>query len=137
MHTIETNQQDTIIDVANTLNNVNFQIAELLRIKEELDARLNALLEHGDDGSKTYVVSKFKVTITSGYNYTLNKDEYELMGNRFPSCFNPVKKRVSYDLDKSIIKDCEKYGSAADLEIMSSVISKKPKKLHIKITAGL
>ena len=137
MHTIETNQQNTIIDVANTLNNVNFQIAELLRIKEELDARLNALLEHGDDGSKTYVVNKFKVTITSGYNYTLNKNEYELMGNRFPSCFNPVKKRVSYDLDKSIIKDCEKYGSAADLEIMSSVISKKPKKLHIKITAGL
>ena len=137
MNTIETNQQDIIIDTANTLNNVNFQIAELLRIKEELDARLNALLEHGDDGSKTYVVSKFKVTVTSGYNYTLNKDEYELMGNRFPSCFNPVKKRVSYDLDKSVIKDCEKYGSAADLEIMSSVISKKPKKLHIKITAGL
>ncbi len=137
MHTIETNQQDTIIDVANTLNNVNFQIAELLRIKEELDAQLNALLEHGDEGSKTYVVSKFKVTITSGYNYTLNKEEYELMGNRFPSCFNPVKKRVSYDLDKSIIKDCEKYGSAADLEIMSSVISKKPKKLHVKISAGI
>lgn len=75
--------------------------------------------------------------VTTGYNYTLDKDEYEVVCCRLPDCFNPVKKRISYDLDKKIIKSCEKYGSSEEVLLMSQMISKKPKKLHIKITAGV
>ena len=137
MHTIEINQQDTIIDTANTLNMVNFQISELLRIKEELDAQLNALLEHGDEGSKTYVVGKFKVTVKSGYIYSLNKEEYMANGSRLPACFQFVKQRMSYDIDKATLRDAEKYGSDEDLALISSMVTKKPSKLHVKITAGI
>jgi hypothetical protein len=130
------NKIHEITDLCSTLDNINYQIAELLRIKEELDARVNALLEHSDDGSKTYTIDKFKVTIKSGYNYSLNKDEYAIIGSRLQSCFNPVKQKMSYELDKKVIRDCEKYGSKEDVLLLSQVITKKPAKLSVRISAS-
>jgi hypothetical protein len=129
--------RDSICDMASSLNKINFQIAELSRIKEELEARLNALLEHSDDCSKTYVVDKYKITITSGYNYTLNKDEYSIMKSQLPACFNPVKEKISYEIDKKVIRDAEKYGSSDDLNLLAQFISKKAKKLHVKVGAAV
>ena len=130
-------QREQIIDYAKTLNTINYEIAELARIKEELEARLSALLEHGDDGSKSYVCDKYKVTVTTGYNYTLNKEEFMTIGSRIPHCFNPVKQKTVYELDKSIIRDAEKYGSTDDLNLLAQIISKKPKKLHVSIKAAV
>lgn len=133
----EVNKDDKIKETIITLNTISYQVAELLRIKEELEKRLCNYLEHGDDGSKTYTCDKWKATVTTGWNYTLDKEEYEILKDSLPACFNPVVERVAYDLDKKIIKDCEKYGSSTELELLSKIVSKKPKKLHIKITAGV
>jgi hypothetical protein len=129
--------REQMVEYAKTLNTINYEIAELARIKEELEARLCALLEHGDDGSKTYVCDKYKVTVTTGYNYTLNKEEYMTIGSHLPQCFNPVRQKISFELDKTIIKDAEKYGSVDDLNLLAQIISKKPKKLHVKIGAAV
>jgi len=131
------NNHAEIKDNVATLNLINYQIAELNRIKEELEARVCALLEHGDEGSKTYIADKYKVTVSTGYNYTLDKEEYEIIASRLSPKFDPVTKRIAYDLDKSIIKDIEKYGNADDLAVLASFVSKKPKKLHVKIFAGV
>ena len=131
------NEQDEIQELVSTLNNVSYQIAELSRIKEALEPRLATLLQHGDDGSKTYIAGKHKVTVKSGWIYSLNKEEYMTMGGHLPACFNPVSQRTSYDLNKSIIRDAEKFGSAAELELLATMISKKPAKLSIRITAGI
>lgn len=130
-------KEETLKETVNTLNLVNYQIAELIKIKEELEARVNALIDHPDDGSKTYSVDKFKITITSGYNYSLNKEEYELIKSRLPECFNPVKERIAYDIDKKIIRDAEKYASTEELVMLAEVITKKPKKLHLRVTANV
>ena len=130
-------REDEIKENLQVLNMISYKMADLARIKEELEARVCALIEHGDDGSKTYTEGKFKVTITTGYNYTLNKEEYEVLGARLQEQFNPVRKRVAYDLDKNIIKDAEKYASASELALLAQLIQKKPKKLHIKICAGV
>lgn len=130
-------RNEELKDILTTLTSVSYQIAELSRIKEELEKRVNALLEHSDDGSKTYVVGKFKVTVSSGYNYTLNKEEYEILASRLSPCFNPVKMKQSYELDKKIIRDCEAYGSKDDVLLLSEIISKKPKKLAVRISAGI
>lgn len=124
-------------DLTSTLNNINFQIAELCRIKEALEPQLVELLNHGDDGSKTYTVGKYKVTAKTGYIYSLNKEEYTIAGSRLPACFNFVKQRISYDIDKSILRDAEKYASSEELELIASMVSKKPSKLNVRITAGI
>ena len=130
-------RDDEIQDLVSTLNNVNFQLAELARIKEVLEPKLAVLLQHGEDGSKSYIAGKFKVTVTTGFNYTLNKEEYTINSSRLPQCFNFVKQRVAYDIDKATLRDAEKYASAAELELIASMVSKKAKKLHIKLTAGI
>lgn len=131
------NKEDELKDNVSTLNLINYQIAELCRIKEELEARVSALLEHCDDGSQTYTIDKYKVTVTTKYNYSLDKDEYECMGGRLPARFNPVEKKTTYHLNKQIIRDAERYCSEEELELFNSMISKKPAKLHLKITAGI
>lgn len=130
-------RNDEIQELIGTLNTVSYQIAELQRIKEALEPKLAGLLNHGEDGSKTYTQGKFKVTVKTSWIYTLNKEEYMTMGARLPACFNPVTMRTSYDLNKSVIRDAEKYGSAEELQLLSTMISKKPAKLSIKITAGI
>lgn len=135
--TIEITSEHRIQDIANTLNTISYQMAELSRIKEELEAKLNEMIGHPEDGQKTYTHGKYKITVTSGFNYSLDKDEYELIKNKLPPCFNPVRERVAFDLDKNIIRDAEKYASKEELLLLSTIISKKPKKLNIRISAGV
>ena len=130
-------EQERLQEDIQTLSLVNFQIAELVQIKEKLEARIANGLQHGEDYSKTYYFDKYKVVVTTGYTYSLDKDEYEVMESRIPAAFNPVKKRTAYDLDKKILREAEKYASADDLLLLASFIEKKPKKLAIRITAGV
>lgn len=118
-----------------TLKLINYQIADLLRAKARMEAEICALLEHGEEGSQTYEVGSDKVTVTTGWNYTLNKEEWESIGSRLPEEFNPVRVRMAYDLDKKILRKAEMYASAEDLMILADVIEKKPKKLNVKVSA--
>jgi hypothetical protein len=126
-----------IQDLASTLNTISYEIAELSRIKEELEIQLNELIQHSDEGQKTYTYGKFDITMTSGFNYSLNKEEYELMKNKLPACFNPVKERVAFDIDKKVIRDAKKYASQEELLLLSTLVVEKPKKLHVRISAGV
>lgn len=145
-------KEQDLKETLQTLNLVNFQIAELSRIKEELEARTCALVEHGDDGQKTYTVGKFKATVSTGYIYSLDKSEYEMNRVRLQSCFDPVKIKTVYEIDKSIIRDLDMYGSEEERELIfgkrvtdelgrevveGGFIKSKPKKLHVRLTAGV
>jgi len=129
-------KEHVIRDCVITLEQISYQVAELTKIKQELEARLSALLEHFDDGSKTYHFQKWKITVKSGYIYTLNTDEYECIGNLLPKRFDPVEKVTKYQLNKQIIRDAERYCSEGELELFNSLISKKPSKLHVRISPG-
>ena len=133
---IESKNQE-MVDTISTLERISYQIAVLSRLKEELEARLCVMLEHGDEGQKSYIYDRWSITCKTGYNYSLNKEEYSIIGSRIPTCFNPVKEKISYELDKKIIKDAEKYASQEDLLLISSIIIKKPSKLYIKISPGV
>lgn len=124
-------------ELANNLNIIAYQIAELARIKEHLEAKLCNILQHGDDYSKTYNVGKFKVTCRTGFIYSLDKEEYAIIGSRLPKIFNPVKSKISYEIDKNVMREAEKYASQEELNLLAQVISKKPSKLSISVKAGV
>ena len=134
---LEIQRETRIEETALTLHTISLQVAELMRIKEELEKRLNALLEHGDDCQKTYTYGRWKVTIKSGYNYTLDIDEYETLGHFLPKGFDPVQKKIKYELNKNIIKACEKHGSSDENELLRKFVSTKPSKLHVKVNPGV
>ena len=125
-----------IEETALTLHTISLQVAELTRIKEELEKRLNALLEHGDDCQKTYTYGRWKITAKTGYNYSLNIDEYETLGHFLPKGFDPVRKVIKYDLNKNILKACDNYGSEDEKALMRKFVTAKPSKLNITVKPG-
>ncbi len=105
----------------------------MLRIKEALEEQVRELIGHEADCQRTYLAGRFKVTIKTGFNYSLNKDEYESIGKRLPECFNPVHKVMKYELNKKIIREAYLYGSAQDKDILDAIIVARPSKLSVVI----
>lgn len=137
MNNIDVCTESKIKELATALNTCQYQIAELSRIKEALEDKLCNILQHPGEGQKTYTHGQYDITVSTGYNYTLDKDEYQILCNQFKDCFNPVTTRIAYDISKAIIRDTETYGSMEDIALLAKVVSKKPKKLSVKIKAGL
>lgn len=115
------------------LNQINEQIAELKIIKEQLELRLSERLQHPEEGRKTYVHGKYAVTVTSGWNYKLDKKEYELMKGHINPEFNPVKERITYYVSAPEYRKVEQYGSRQDIEIISQLMPKEPAKIRVQI----
>jgi hypothetical protein len=128
---------ESIEDKAKALELISFQVAELLRIKEALEKQVADLLHHADEGQKTYIVGRYKILCKSGFNYSLNKDEYESIGKRLPACFDPVNKVLKYELNKKIIREAYLYGSTQDKEILDAIITAKPAKLSVTVSPGV
>ncbi len=133
----EVDDSNVIKDTIMFLEQLNYQIAELQRIKEAKEVKLRDLLEHNKEGAETYVCGRFKVTVTSGFNYSLDKRKYEEFSDLINPKFNPVQEVVKLELNKKIIRDCEQYGNADDLELLSMYVSKKEKKLHVSVKAAV
>lgn len=129
-------RQDSIVDKVQALELIGFQAAELLRIKEALEEQVRELIGHDEEGQRTYLFGRYKVTVKTGVNYSLDKSEYESIGKRLPACFNPVTVVEKYELNKKVIREAYEYGSAQDIEILNSIIKSKPAKLNIVIGAS-
>jgi predicted O-linked N-acetylglucosamine transferase (SPINDLY family) len=119
------------------LNLVNFQLAELLQIKQQLEASIIKQLDHDIEGSKTYDVDRYKVTIKTDFIYALDKAEYEIYKHHIPVEFNPVKESIAYTVDKRVVNKAETYASSKELLLLSKIIHKKPAKPNIKVTANV
>jgi len=61
-------------DNIGALDFVNFQIAELIDIKQKLETSIIDGLKHAHEGSKTYDVGKYKVTVKTDFIYSLDKE---------------------------------------------------------------
>jgi hypothetical protein len=124
-------------DNVKALDFVNFQIAELIDIKQQLELKIIEGLHHDHEGSKTYEVGMHKVTVKTDFIYSLNKEEYQIYKYKIPTEFNPVKESVKYEVDKRIMKKCDDYASQDDMMILSNFITKKPAKANVKIGANI
>lgn len=130
-------KHEAILETASVLDRIAYEMAELARIKEELERRMMALLEHGDEGQKTYVEGKYKILVKTGYNYTLDKEKYELLSRHLNSSLDPVNRVTKYEINKKILRESYLHASEGELEILDEIISKKPAKLSVTITAGI
>ena len=130
-------KEEAIIETAQVLERISYEVAELLRVKEELEKHMAALLEHSDEGQKTYVEGRYKITCKTGWNWTLNKEKYEMIGRQLSSANDPVNKIVKFELNKKVIRDVYQSGNEHDINILNEIITKKPAKLSVTITAGI
>lgn len=133
----EADKIHVITDIVKEIRRADDCIAKSVRIKEELEARLAALLEHANEGQSTYYEAGYRIKITASINYVLDKEKYEGMREQIPAKFDPVriakKEVVTYSLDKSIIRDYLKYANDDELAIFDKIIHPKPRSLKIEI----
>lgn len=130
-------REDYIKDTAKTLNQINYQIAELTTMKAELEARLAATLEHIEEGQRTYIEGRWKITCRTGWNYVLDKEKYEMLSRHLNSSIDPIQKVVKYEINKKVLREAYVHASDKELDILNEIIAKKPAKLHISIEAAV
>ena len=133
---LDQKREDDIIDLAKTLMGVNDSLASLTVIKEELTARMAALLQHRDEGQNTYKVGKYAIVCKSGYIYSLDKEEYEVLKDKFTPGLDPIKVKQSYEINRDMLRKLELYGSAGDKSLVEDLISVKPSKLSVKVSTA-
>ena len=139
----EVDKMDAIGEVIKEIERAKFYIADCTKVKNELEAHLAALLEHGE-GQKTYYEAGFEICVKSLSNYSLDKEEYEILKTRIPVEFDPVRKSkkevITYNLDKKIIKNIMTYGDDELKKLVFDahdgkrpLIEEKPRTLSISI----
>ena len=136
----DTIDYDTTVPVhqmVTDLNRLNFEMARIKAIKEEIEALLIAALDHNKEGQKTYTVNEFAVTVKTDIIYSLDKAEYQVYKSHISSQFDPVKEKISYEIDKKTMREIEIYAGEDELLTISKFISKKPAKASVKISAAV
>lgn len=126
-------QERAFVEGVKELEKVNKQLARLALRKEELTHEIIGALEHEHDGQKTYEYGVWKLEVKTPYVYSLNKKLYESGEFKLPKGFNPVKKSVSYSIDKRL---CEQLMLDAPDDVRDALIQlidKKPGKAGITI----
>lgn len=118
---------------ARTLEIINETIAEWLVRKEQEEIKIRDLLkhDHGHEGRVSYECDIYNIRITTGWNWSFDKKEYEIMKSHIPHCFNPVRQKIEYKLDKEILNDMENYSSGAEREMLDKIFHKKQKKMNV------
>jgi hypothetical protein len=114
------------------LESVNKKISKLLLKKEELTDNIISAFGHDKEGQKSYDFHTWKIEVRTPFIYSLNKKLYESGEYNIPKKFNPIKKSVSYSIDKKFFDKFEE----APFEVreqLIELIEKKPGKAAVNI----
>jgi len=125
-----------IIDNIEELSAIKRLIENYKESAAVLENLIAEKLNHMDMGQKTYHVCDYKLTITSGYNYTVDKAAYARLRDTLPAKFNVVQEKLTLSANKTAIREAMKYASPAELHVIAEVVTAAPAKLQIKIVEG-
>ncbi len=129
-----TNEQERCFsDSLAELQKINKQMARLNLRKEELTGEMIGALQHEHEGQKTYEFGIWKIEVKTPYVYSLNKRLYESGDITLPKNYNPIKKSISYTVDKRLV---DKYIEEAPVDVRDALIElieKRPGKAAITI----
>lgn len=119
------------------LDKVNKKIAQLMLKKEQLTEKVITVLGHKHEGQKTYEYNIWRIEVKTPCVYSLNKKMYESGNFNIPEEYNPIRKSISYSIDKKL---CDKYINDAPKNVrnaLTKLIEKKPGKSGIVLKERL
>lgn len=117
------------------LDRINYQVAELIRIKGELEKLVleqTRRVEYDENGKITnilkegrhqHIIGKYKVKIKTDMICKVNKAEYEVIKGMLRDEFNPVRTSISYRVDNKVLNNVRLYGSKEDNETLNKFLS--------------
>ena len=98
--------------------------------------QLRGILGHDYDGSKTYPVGQYKVTVTTGFNLKIDDSFYKQYladGYLIDEKFDVVQEVVEYKINKKALNAVSEYGSLQDQILLSKFITATEKKPYVSI----
>lgn len=117
---VELREQEMYLEAAITeLEKVNKKLASLKLMQEDLVDKVIGTLGHNHEGQKTYEYRAWKIEVKTPCVYSLDKKLYESGKFELPKKFNPIKKSISYSIDKRL---CDQYLDSAPGEVRASLI---------------
>lgn len=117
------------------LDRINYQVAELQRIKGEIEKLVlqeTRRVEYDEEGNITnilkegkhqHIIGKYKVVIKTEMIPKINKADYEVYKVLLSNEFNPVKTSISYRVDNKTLNNVRLYGSKGDNETVDKFLS--------------
>jgi len=130
-------RQHVLEDSIKSLQRVNRQLAKLTLERDELTADIILALGHEHEGQKSYEFGVWKIECKTPMTFSLDKKAYESGDVYLPAEFDPVRKSISYSVDK---KMCEAYMATASQsarDALCKLIEKKPSKPSVTIKENL
>jgi hypothetical protein len=115
------------------LESVNKKISKLLVKKEELTENIISAFGHQKEGQSTYDFHTWKIEVRTPCIYSLNKKLYETGEYNIPKKFNPIKKSVSYTIDKKLFESKFNEAPQEVREQLIDLIDKKAGKASVNI----
>lgn len=114
------------------LESLNSKISTLKTQKEDIESLLITNLGHETIGQKSYILeNEYKVSITTKFNYRLDKEAYESLRADLSVCV--VNERKAYDIDKRKLLAYEETENLEALNEIAQFISKSLAKPYVKI----
>lgn len=138
--------------MAEDLNEINLQIAELQALKEKVTWKildeLKVVEYHVNDGKRvvtdvvhegqqTRVIGKFKATISTLVDWKIDVDEYLVHAQQLSSELNPVKSEVKYSVVNRKLQDLQKYGSDSDKQAADYFLIKRFAAPSVKLSLNV
>lgn len=115
------------------LEKTDKQLAKLTLRREELTKMIISGMSHNHEGQRTYEYDMWNIEIKTPITYALNKKLYESKSIILPDSFNPIKKSISYSINKGL---CDSYMLNAPKKVqeaLAKLIDKKPGKANVTI----
>ena len=130
------NSTKLVKDLIDHIQQCNDDISSLSLAKQHSEHKLKDMLCHTKHGSHTHEFLDYKITITTGSNFTLDKNafyEYLTGHEKIDSKFDIVKQITKYDINPKAIKNLDMFGTNRDIALKDTFIKQNEKKLHVKI----
>lgn len=126
-------REQQAIELTAKLERLNKQLAKLRLDKEQMELELIAVIGHEYEGSKTYDIGERSVTLKTDMIYSLDKKAY-MSGDVYLSPeFDPILKKITYEVNKKLFDAYEQIAPLADREALHALVEKKPSKPNVSI----
>ena len=138
--TVEDTKKFNIQELCSQAVAIKSKIDDLSKIKKSIEDDLRNLLDHSEagEGTQTYKEGNAKISITTGYNYRIDANLYETIGDTLDDRINPVKEKITYSLDKKKLEIAHEFATDDELDLLDKLVltSQKKPSIKIEITKG-
>jgi hypothetical protein len=133
-HHLELEQREKkAIELTYELEKLTKKLAKIRLDKEQMESDLIALIGHDMEGSKSYDFHDRTITIKTDMIYSLDKKAYENGDVYLPPEFDPILKKVTYEVNKKLFNAYEKMSPINIRNTLNELIEKRPSKPNVTI----